>query len=201
MQVNNSRKNNHRISDTFLTKRIGLIFIFALVQFWVMGQNIGPRAITPAILQQIKTDVEKLIPAFKTTLIEKELTTEQISFSVDTFLIQQVLLRRMNIDYSTAGMNLSILEMTSSYDQLMNKYYTRLLKMLNQEDKTVLIRTQKAWLSFRDAESELIKTIAKDKYSGGGTIQSNIISSAYADLIVKRCIDIFKYYDNIVKSN
>lgn len=60
---------------------------------------------------------------------------------------------------------------------------------------------QKAWLQFRDTESKLIKTLSKDEYSGGGTIQSNIVTSSYADLVVKRCIDIFNYYDNIIKAN
>lgn len=91
--------------------------------------------------------------------------------------------------------------MTSSYDQLLNKYYNRLLKLLQPQDKTALIAAQKAWLQFRDAESKLIRTLSKDEYSGGGTIQSNIVTNSYADLVVKRCIDIFNYYDNIIKGN
>jgi len=127
--------------------------------------------------------------------------TPQIEFSRDTFYIGQVMAQRMKIDYTTVGMNKAIQEMSSAYDQLLNKYYNRLLKLLKPQDKATLVTAQKAWLQFRDTESKLIRTLSKDEYSGGGTIQSNIVASAYAELVVKRCIDIFNYYDNIEKVN
>ena len=43
--------------------------------------------------------------------------------------------------------------------------------------------------------------MTKEEYSGGGTIQSTNAVGAYADLIVKRTIEIFKYYDGILKDN
>ncbi len=125
----------------------------------------------------------------------------QIQFSKDTSFIGQVLMQRMKKDYTTVGMNKAIEEMTSLYDQLLNKYYKKLLKLLKPQDKTALVTAQKAWLQFRDAESKLIRTFSKDEYSGGGTIQSNVVTSSYANLVVKRCIDIFNYYDNIIKDN
>ena len=103
----------------------------------------------------------------------------------------------MDIDYSTIGMNITVDEMTSSYDKLMNKYYNKLLKTLKPGDKKVLINAQKAWLTFRDAETKLIGTMTKEVYSGGGTIQSNIATGAYSDLVVQRTIEIFQYYNNI----
>jgi len=107
----------------------------------------------------------------------------------------------MKIDNTIVGMNKAIQEMSSAYDQLLNKYYNRLLKLLKPQDKATLVTTQKDWLQFRDTESKLIRTLSKDEYSGGGTIKSNIITSSYADLVVKRCIDIFNYYNNIVQSS
>ncbi|BDQ12598.1 lysozyme inhibitor LprI family protein [Sediminibacterium sp. TEGAF015] len=124
----------------------------------------------------------------------------QIEFSRDTSYIEKAFSLRMKKDYTTVGMNKAIEEMTSSYDQLLNKYYNRLLKLLQPQDKITLVTAQKAWLKFRDAESKLIRTLSKEAYSGGGTIQSNLVSSGYADLVVKRCIDIFKYYDSLEKS-
>lgn len=124
----------------------------------------------------------------------------QIEFSRDTFYIGQVMAQRMKIDYNTVSMNKAVQEMSSAYDQLLNKYYNRLLKLLKPQDKTTLVTAQKAWLQFRDTESKLIRTLSKDEYSGGGTIQSNIVTSSYADLVVKRCIDIFNYYDRLEKS-
>lgn len=43
------------------------------------------------------------------------------------------------------------------------------------------------------------KAIQEMAYSGGGTIQSNIVESANADLIVKRCIELFNYYNDLVE--
>jgi len=123
-----------------------------------------------------------------------------IEFSRDTSRIGQVLTQRMTKDYTTAGMNKALEEMISSYDQLLNKYYNKLLKLLQPQDRTALIAAQKAWLQFRDTESKLIRALSKDVYTGGGTIQSNIVAGEYADLVVKRCIDIFNYYDRIIES-
>jgi uncharacterized protein YecT (DUF1311 family) len=178
-----------------------IISLLTLISIHSLGQSDGPKEITPPVLQQIKTAVDKLIPAYKKTLERKELSSDEIAFSIDTFYIQQVLSKRIDLDYTTAGMNKAVQEMSSAYDQLLNKYYNRLLKLLKPQDKTTLVAAQKAWLQFRDTESKLIKTLSKDEYSGGGTIQSNIVTSSYADLVVKRCIDIFNYYDDIIKGN
>lgn len=155
-----------------MMRRVFIITLFTLISIRSLAQIDGPREIT-----------------------------HQIEFSRDTFYIGQVMAQRMKIDYTTAGMNKAVQEMSSAYDQLLNKYYNRLLKLLKPQDKTTLVAAQKAWLQFRDTESKLIRTLSKDEYSGGGTIQSNIVTSSYADLVVKRCIDIFNYYDNIVKAN
>jgi uncharacterized protein YecT (DUF1311 family) len=73
------------------------------------------------------------------------------------------------------------------------------LKLLKPEDKKVLIAAQKAWLQFRAAEFKLIGIMGKEEYSGGGDIQSNIAVSLYSELIVKRAIDIFDYYNAVIK--
>jgi hypothetical protein len=39
--------------------------------------------------------------------------------------------------------------------------------------------------------------MAKNEYSGGGTIQSTVAAGFYSDLILKRVIEIFTYYDSI----
>src|SRR5687767_1513001 len=94
------------------------------------GQNDGPREITPQDLQKIKAGIEKEIPAFKQKLSKRELTADQIEFSVDTFRIKQLVSKWMDIDYSTVGMRAAVNEKTASYDKLMNRYYNKLLKVL-----------------------------------------------------------------------
>lgn len=175
-----------------------IVTLFFVAQF-AFGQNEMPKEITPQILAKIKAEIEKQVPAFKQQISKNELSKDEIEFALDTFRIEQLVSKRMNIDYSTTGMNTTVYEMSISYDVLMNKYYNKLLKALRPEDKRILIAAQKAWLAYRDAEDKLISTMTKEEYSGGGTIQSNIATGAYADLIVKRAIEIFNYYDSIIK--
>ena len=180
-------------------RQIILVLILFFVGNFAFGQNDGPKEITPQVLQKLKADIEKQIPSFKQKLSKQELTADQIEFSVDTFRIEQLVSKRLDIDYTTAGMNTAVDEMTSSYDRLMNKYYNKLLKALNPDDKKVLITAQKAWLAYRDAEAKLIGTMTKEEYSGGGTIQSTIATDSYSGLVVKRAIEIFNYYDDLIK--
>lgn len=175
------------------------ISLFLIVAQFALGQSDGLREITPQVLQGIKANIEKLIPAFKKSLSNQELTVDQIEFSLDTFRIEQIVSKRMDIDYSTVGMNITVDEMTSSYDKLMNKYYNKLLKILKTDDKKILVAAQKAWLTYRDAEAKLIGTMTKDEYSGGGSIQSIIATGSYSDIVVKRAIEIFNYYDGVIK--
>jgi uncharacterized protein YecT (DUF1311 family) len=176
-----------------------LVFLFFVCANFLFAQNDMPKEITKEILQKINTDVEKLIPAFKKSLKEKNLSNDAIEFAVDTFKIENVTAKKMDINYSTAGMNHAVNDATDAYDKLMNKYYNKLLKLLQPEDKKILLAAQKAWLGYRNAENNLIDAMTKKEYSGGGTIQSNIATGAYSDLIKQRTISIFNYYNNVIK--
>lgn len=180
-------------------KHIVILTTLFVAMNFAYGQNDGPREITPQDLQKINADIEKKVPAFKQNLSKRELTTDQIEFSVDTFRIQQLVSKQMDIDYSTVGMRNAVNEKTASYDKLMNKYYNKLLKALKPEDKQTLIAAQRAWIAYRNAESKLIGIMTKDEYSGGGTIQSMIATGSYSGLVIKRALEIFNYYDEIVK--
>ena len=180
-------------------KKLLLLCISLNLSLFLFAQDEGPKEITPQLLQKIKADIENQIPAIKEQLAQKEMTADQIEFSLDTFRIEQIVAKRMEIDYSTAGMINTMNEMTAGYDKVMNKYYNKLLKALKPEDKKVLIAAQKAWLAYRDAEAKLIGIMTKEVYSGGGTIQSILSSDSYTQLVVKRTLEIFNYFDSIIK--
>jgi len=177
-----------------------LIF-FTTVLFIVHVVNGQPKEITPEILKKIKAEIEKEIPDFKEKLSKQDLTADQIEFSLDTFRIEQLVSKRMDIDYSTIGMNITVDEQTASYDKLMNKYYNKLFKILKPDDKKILVAAQKAWLAYRDAEAKLIGTMTKEEYSGGGTIQSIIATGSYSTIVITKALEIFNYYGGIIKDN
>jgi uncharacterized protein YecT (DUF1311 family) len=171
-----------------------LILFFALRACF--GQDSGPQEITPQILQKLKNDIEKQIPSLKQKLSKQYFNADQIEFSLDTFRVNQLCSRRIEIDYSTMGMNVALEELADSYDKLMNKYYNKLLKSLKPDDQEILINAQRAWLAYRDANGKLIDTLTKEEYSGGGSIQSNVAIGRYEDLVEERAIQIFDYYSS-----
>jgi len=179
-----------------------LILSLSLLVFGIkpaLAQFEDPKEITPQILQKIKEDVEKEVKSYSDNLSIDEMSKDQLEFSIDTFKIEHLVSKRMDIDYSTAGMNTTLDERTKAYDVLLNKYYNKILKLLKPEDKKALISAQKSWIAYRDTEMKLIATLTKESYSGGGTIQSSIATGAYSDLVVNRTIELFRYYDGIVK--
>lgn len=177
-------------------KRITFILSILLCSQLLVAQ----QEITPEVLNTLKADVDKQAIQFKANLVTAdEFTAEQIEFSVDTFKVERIAARCMEIDYSTMGMVESVNRLAASYDIILNKYYKKLLNSLKGDDKKVLIEAQRAWISYRDAEAKLIGTLTKEVYSGGGTIQVNIAAGAYSAIISKRANEIFNYYNEILK--
>lgn len=173
----------------------GLLFIIVCIStFGIYAQGDMPRIVSPEDIKRFNAEIEKQIPALKKRLTKDGFTDTQIEFAVDTFKIEQLLNRKLEVDYSTAGMNRAMDDRTEQYDKLMNKYYNRVMKYLSEKDKKVLIATQRNWVNFRDSEQKLIYTLTKDEYSGGGSIQSNIAVANYARLIEQRTLQIFEYF-------
>lgn len=171
--------------------------------FWASSksQSTEPQAITPQIIEKLKADIEKQVPALKLEYAKQELNADEIEFSLDTFRIERLAAKKIEINYSTLGMNMAVSDLTESYNKLMNKYYNKLLNLLEPEDKKILITAQRSWISYRDAEENLIGALTNKIYSGGGTIQSIIATGSYSELVTKRCIKIFDYYNSIIKKS
>lgn len=180
-------------------KYVLILMVYLFCQSFAFAQNEEPTTITPQILEKIKADIEKEVPLFKQHISKLGFTTNQAEFSIDTFRIEQMVSKRMNIDYSASGIKTNVEEMTASYDNLMNKYYDKLLNVLKPEDKQTLVSAQQNWLKYRDAEFKLIWLMTKDAYADGGTMQSNMATGACSNMVVQRAIDVFNYFDYIIK--
>ncbi len=171
-----------------------VVFTFLFVLVWI-NSSFSQNRFSVKQLEQIKQKVEKQIPSLKTQLISKGYTPFQIEFSVDTFRIEQTCREKMSLDYSTSGLTIAVGELSDEYDRLMNKYYTILKQLMKPQDKQILLNAQRAWLNYRDNESKLIMELVDEKYSGGGTIQSNISVGNHLNLVKKRTLEI---YDHIM---
>ena len=170
--------------------------ILSLASLICIGQT--PRPLTEKDLLTVEIQVESEAVALKDILIKDEhgseyLTDLHIEFSIDTFKIEERQRLCLEIDYSTNGMVGSALEASREYDQLLNKYYRRLLSKLSEDDKKILIQSQKNWIQFRDSELEFNEVLTEDKSSGGGTIQRVIAASRILDLTQRRVIELYRY--------
>jgi len=153
-----------------------------------------PVEVTSELQKKIKQDIEKEIPKLTQRLVQKKENAVHIEFITDSFRVEEFMAKWVELDYTDFGMKEAGYAAARLYDNLMNKYYKKLLAVLNGDDKKILVQAQKAWLSFRDSETKLVEIISKDEYSGGGTMQGLTEASEYFDLIKNRTIALFEHY-------
>jgi len=184
-------------------KRYPLVLLLLLTIISAQAQKPDePIPVTPALLQKFNAEIEAELPAF-TVRYEKDNSErtdkfdDGIKFAVDTFKIERMMVKCMDADYSTAGMNKAVYEAAGKYDALMNKYYKLLSAKLQTADRLTLISAQKSWLAFRDSEVKLYQMLRKENYSGGGTIQSIFMSAMYLDMVKTRTLTLFEYYSDL----
>lgn len=148
---------------------------------------------------KIKAQVEKEAKIYRQKLKKDENNTPLfIEFSVDTFKIEHITEKFGEIG-TTSQINYSLSYAIDNYDRLLNKYYQKVLVLIDSKDKNTLIKAQKAWLAYRDAEIDLIFLLRDDTYSGGGSIQPTIGLSFELELVKRRAIEIYVHLSNIYK--
>lgn len=138
---------------------------------------------------QLRKQLEKEVIDFDSEFNK----TMTIDFRIDTFKIESFFSKRLELDYSTAGMIDAFFELEKSYDELLNKYYQILLKKLNKADQEILKKSQRNWIVFRDSERLLNSEISKEEYSGGGTLQNIIIADKNLNITKKRVVELVDF--------
>lgn len=161
--------------------------------------NDGPVEVTLAIEKKINQEISSEAASLKNELTNDKESTTSIEFTLDTFRIERYSEKYMAYDYSTAGMCNATLDAAKKYDSLLNKYYKKLLAVLKNNDKDVLVNAERSWVVFRNNELKLLETLTNDEYSGGGTIQRIIFASEYLDIIKQRALAIYDYYLDVKK--
>jgi uncharacterized protein YecT (DUF1311 family) len=175
-----------------------LLFVMFFVHKNVIAQNDGPVEVTEEILKKIKLDVDIQTKEFVSTIDTNDYSASFRQFMTDTFKVERLAAGMLDYDYSTYGINNALDQMLKGYDGLLNKYYQQLMSKLSVSDKEVLKESQRNWLAYRDAELKLLGVLIKEEYSGGGSIQSNLLGASYAERIIKRVVELFQMYDSII---
>ena len=149
---------------------------------------------------KIQKEVERELKIYRQKLEKDEnISALMKEFSIDTFRVEHTFSAKTADLVNSIDILEAFVAASDEYDALLNKYYNRLLAKLNKEDKKVLITAQKAWISFRDAEQNVIGTMGKEQYSGGGSIQRDINEAASQELTKMRLSNIFNHLDRIVE--
>lgn len=156
--------------------------------------------ITPQQLKTVQQKVDKLTAAFKQQLVKSNEIPSSMEFRLDTFRVERWAAACLELDETDSGMREIEVERAHRYDSLLNKYYHKLGDVLKGDDKKILIQAQKNWLSYRDSEYELLQSVSKDEYSGGGTLQRLINASEYTSIVEGRTIAIFSYYQRATQT-
>ena len=167
-----------------------ILMCFQLTSY---SQSGGPVAVTPAMEKTFRQQIEAEVKKLRAKLEATSETDLGIEYEIDKFRVDEFLKKYMEKDYSTYGMNTASYKAAEAYDSLMNKYYKKLLGILQGDDKKALIKAQKAWIAFRDGENELVLILGKDEYAGGGTIQTTLAAAAYLEFVRKRTDDIVQH--------
>lgn len=96
----------------------------------------------------------------------------QRSFLEDTFVVENLLIRQLQKEPTTLGINKANLACASEYEKLVDNYYAVLLSKMKEEDKELVISWHRARRSLLEEERRLIGKLMQEEYSGGGSIQS-----------------------------
>ncbi len=149
---------------------------------------------------KINQRIETETAALKQKLEKMKENPVVLEFTLDTFRVERSMAEYLKLKQADFNMRDVAYQTASLYDSLLNKYYKKLLGVLKGDDKKVLVQAQKAWMSFRDGDSNLAGVISKDDYSGGGTMQQLAESSGYLNLVKSRALAIFNHYARATQS-
>ncbi|HOT74269.1 MAG TPA: DUF1311 domain-containing protein [Candidatus Wallbacteria bacterium] len=106
--------------------------------------------------------------------------------------------KAMDKDPSTAGMIAATEEGEKKWDAELNKYYKLLMGAVDKESQAALKKAQLAWITFRDAEFEMIATLYSKKE---GTMYRVIAAGARMEVVKKRALDLKLLYDEHFANN
>jgi len=157
--------------------------------------------LTNSKLAEIKVQVDKQTVKFRDSLTKVNDGTDlklDIEFKTDLYRVEKLADKKVAIDYTTSGMTNAIVELNNDYDKLLNKYYAILIKKLVPKDQEKLKVAQRNWIKFRDSEIQLIGIVSKTEYSGGGSIQSNIMAGRISDLTKNRLYSIKEHLNQFL---
>ena len=98
--------------------------------------------------------------------------------------------KQLETHYSTAGMLNALYEGQEMWDKELNLVYARLMKQLPKTKQTILKNSQRAWITFRDANSKLINATIADQQGSMYRVEA---ADAHYRAVKSRVLQLLEY--------
>lgn len=108
-------------------------------------------------------------------------------YDIDTELSQC-----MDANPSTTGMLNCVSDAYKKWDIELNRNYKLLRQILGEEDKEMLMASQKAWIAYRDTEFRTIHAVFGNK---DGTMYIPMAAHSRVEIVKKRALELADYYE------
>lgn len=185
---------------TSFMKNLHIIIFLLLVVQTIHAQ----KKISDSDVSELKAKIENEIVDLRKqqdtadyfSINDKQLCIE---FNIDTYRIDTLMVRMINVDFSNQGMVQATSYATVAYDKLLNKYYKKLLTKLNLADQETLRMAQRNWIQYRDSEVKLIDTLSNFEYAGVGLDQRLFAAADILEITKSRVLAIYEHLMGIQK--
>lgn len=98
-------------------------------------------------------------------------------------------------NYSTAGMTDCISDAIDAWDKELNKNYKLLMSVLSEEEKELLKKSQRTWITFRDNEMAFSN---KMYINMNGSMWLIVAAQRKCDFIRQRTLELKEYYSILI---
>lgn len=167
---------------TLLTFIVSLTICFA-----------GFSQLSDAKLKRLEYQVDSSASLLHEKLLAKSEPLLSTQFTVDTFKVEQLLAKKMAADTSQAERIAAINEAEIEYTFLMEKYYSLLLNIYDEEGKKSIAAAQKKWLKYRDDEIKMTEKLYEEEKKGDLKSKEIAKASENLELTKERVVELYKH--------
>ncbi len=165
-----------------------------LISVGCYAQDDKPINITATIENKIQKEAAGEASFFAKTLVDEGYSEAQAEYMVDTFKIKTIMWKRMAIDFSSKGITEALYKAGKDYDNLIKKYYKKLLMVISTSGKLQLLESQKSWDAFNAAELKMVKVLGENANVYSHLKTTSYESRGYLARVEARANAIFDAY-------
>lgn len=153
----------------------------------------GFSQLSDAQLKRLEYQVDSAASILHEKLITKSESLLSTQFTVDTFKVETLLAKKMRVDTSQAEHITAINEAEIQYTFLMDKYYSLLMNIYDEEGKKSIALAQKKWLKYRDDEIKMTERLYDEEKKGNLISKEIAKATENLELTKERVVELYKH--------